>query len=213
MNKEHRRQFIHLSGFVFIISAQVLGGLLISAYCFMIAFFFLFYSYYLRYEKRRLNAILKKLDQLETKFRDFTLGVARTDEIETKFLSGPFWFFLGFGVTFLFFPLQIASAACSIVAIGDVFSNFIGRRYGTRKITTGRTVEGTSAFIVSSFAASLLFVNPIIGIAGALSGAGAEIFRRPNDNLLIPIASGIIMIVLSNITCMGIENIIWLCGI
>jgi len=213
MNKEHRRQFIHLSGFIFVLAAQIIGGLLISVYCFMIAFFFLIYSYYLRYEKRKINVIIRKLEQLETKFRDFTMGNARPDEIETKFLSGPFWFFLGFGITFLVFPLPIASAACSILAVGDCFSNFVGRRYGRRKITTGRTVEGSLAFIVSSFAASLLFVSPITGIAGALSGAGAEILRKPNDNLIIPIASGIIMVVLYTITGMGIENIIWLCSI
>ena len=212
MNKEHRRQFIHLSGFVFILAAQVLGGFLISIYCFMIAFFFLFYSYYLRYEKRRLNAILKKLEQLETRFRDFTLGVARTDEIETKFLSGPFWFFLGFGITFLLFPLPIASAACAIVAVGDVFSNFIGRRYGRIKIIKGRTVEGSSAFVISSFAASLIFVSPIIGMVGALSGAGAEIFRKPNDNIIIPIVAGIFMLALTMITGINTENIIAFCG-
>ncbi len=194
MNSEHRRQFIHLSGLVFVLAAQILGGLIISLYSFMIAFFFLFYSFYLRYEKKKLNRILRKLDELETKLRNFTFHVARTDEVETKFLSGPFWLFLGFGTTFLIFPLHIASAACAILAIGDVFSNLIGSRFGKTRITGNRTAEGSVAFLVTSFVTSLFFVSPIAGLIGAFSGTVAEIYGKPNDNLLIPLFSAFFML-------------------
>lgn len=193
MNKEQRRQFVHISGFIFILLAGTTGGLIISFYSFIIAFFFLIYSFYLNQQKKRINSMLRKLESLETKFRDFTMNFARSEEIETKFLHGPFWFFLGFGITFLLFPLPIASAACAVLAVGDAFSNIIGSRFGRRKIRKNRTIEGSFAFFITSFFASLLFVSPVTALAGSFFGMIAEIFGRHNDNITIPLAAAVSM--------------------
>jgi dolichol kinase len=205
MNKEQRRQFIHISGFAFVLVAQIVGGLIISIYSFMIAAFFIIYSFYMKAQRKRMNILLRKIDELETKFRDFALSVARTEEIETKFLSGPFWLFFAFGMTFLLFPLPIASAACTILVVGDAFSNIIGRRFGKIKIIGNRTIEGSLAFLVTAFAASLLFVSPALGFAGAAGGAIAELDGRPNDNLLIPLVAACVMLAAASFLGLGTE--------
>ena len=193
IKREYKRQLIHISGFLFAILAQITGGLLISFYSFMIAAFFFIYSMYLRLEERRINAFLRRIEELEKKLRTMTFHVAREEERKASFFHGPFWFFLSYGLVFLIFPLPVASAAAVILAVGDAFSTLIGSRYGKRKISGEKTLEGSIAFAVSSFIAASLFINPAIAIAGALSGAAAELCRKVNDNISVPLAAAIAM--------------------
>ncbi|NOX71223.1 MAG: hypothetical protein GXO64_00805 [Candidatus Micrarchaeota archaeon] len=197
--KELARQLIHLSGILFVIAAQILGGILISIYAFMAASFFFMYSIYLKYERRRMNRILRKLDEIEERFRDMTLKVARIEEERTGFFHGPFWLFMGFGITFALFPLPVASASCAILAVGDSASTIVGMSLGKHKIAKNKTIEGTSAFLISSFIASIFFVNPVAALLGSSAGAIAEAFGRPNDNITIPLASAVVMIIAMSI--------------
>lgn len=92
-------------------------------------------------------------------------------------------------------------AAVAILAVGDPFAAFVGRRFGRIRLMHGRSLEGSIAFVLSGTAvafATLATLRPelawsaALGIsaAAALSGALAELFSlRIDDNFSIPIAA------------------------
>ena len=59
---------VHLSGLIFIALAQFIGGMIVSAYCFFIAFTFLMYSEYVRRMERRFERLAHRI---ESKVRNF----------------------------------------------------------------------------------------------------------------------------------------------
>ena len=94
-----------------------------------------------------------------------------------------------------------------VLGFADPAAAIIGRRLGRVKLVNGRTLEGTSAFViggaVSTFAilASLgSSLNPAlstgnwaaISFCGALVGGIAELFsRRIDDNMSVPWAGAL----------------------
>ncbi len=57
------------------------------------------------------------------------------------------------------FPLAVATAAWAVLAVGDSFSNLIGRRFGSRKLPwhAKKSWAGTFGFFVTAFPAAVLF--------------------------------------------------------
>ncbi len=125
---------------------------------------------------------------------------------EENKLTGTAPYVLGIGLSLFLFPAAIATAAICFLAFGDVAATTIGERYGKTKIGS-KSLEGTIAFVVAAAAAGLLL--PLAGVsvmhgivlAGALVAAAVELLPVPvNDNLLIPLASGGAMLLVSRIT-------------
>src|SRR5574337_458736 len=106
-------------------------------------------------------------------------GFIRRNE-ENK-LTGTAPYVLGIGLSFLLFPAAIATAAVCFLAFGDVAAATIGERYGKTKLAD-KSLEGTIAFVVAAAAAGLLLPLPV------------------NDNLIIPLVSGGVMLLVSRIT-------------
>ncbi len=198
MRIEIRRQAVHLSGIIFIFLAQFIGNI-IFAYFFIIALAFLLWSLHIQKIEKRSAHLLKRL---EHKFRDFALGFERE---EAKPFSGAAWFFFSCGLTFLIFPLQVASAACMILAVGDAFSTLVGKTIGKRKIMGKKTLEGSIAFLLTGAIAAWLFVPLSVALIGTLVGTiaemlfGHDILENANrrglisDNLAVPLASAAVM--------------------
>ena len=114
-------------------------------------------------------------------------------------LTGTAPYVLGIGLSFFFYSAAVATAAVCFLAFGDVAATAVGERYGKIKIG-GKSLEGTTAFILAAIAAGSLLTQTGIGlmpgviILGALTAAGVELIPLPvNDNLVIPIVSGAIM--------------------
>jgi dolichol kinase len=98
---------------------------------------------------------------------------------------------------------QTVPAAIALVTlgVGDPLAAIIGRRFGRTPLVSGRTLEGSLAFVVSASLASMAFVSiahPEIAapraliavIIGAVAGALAELFsQRIDDNFSIPLAA------------------------
>lgn len=199
MRTEIPRQFVHLSGLIFIVLAQFTGGLMVSFYCFFIAFTLLVYSEYVRRVEGRLE---KFIHRFESRMRGFVSRFDRSN-IARPFM-GAFWFYFAFGLALLIFPLNIASAACIILAVGDSLSTLTGRAWGRHRIG-GKSLEGSLAFLMPSFLVASLFINPLIALAGSLAGTLAELapelgflknlHKRGflDDNLLIPLVSGAVI--------------------
>lgn len=206
MEMEFSRQLVHLSGLLFIILAQFVGGLLTAFYFFMIALSFFIYSEYMRREEKRLKGFIKVF---ESRFRDFITRLERKSMARP--FTGAIWFYLSCGLTFLIFPLPIASAAGAMLAVGDSLSTIIGMRFGKHRILGDKTVEGSITLIVTSFLISLIFVNPFPAFFGSITAAIAELVPEIkslknlresgwlDDNLLIPLMAGLVMYMIAGL--------------
>lgn len=197
---EAKRQLIHLSGLLFVVLAQITGGLAAAVYFLMIAATFLLYSEHVIRERKRLTGLL---DSMERRIRNFAIGFERS-ESPRPFL-GAFWFYVGCGLSFLIFPIPVASAACAMLAVGDSFSTLIGSRCGRNKLLGNKSLEGSSAFLISSALIALIFVDIRLAIMGAIAATVSELIPETiwlrkyksrgliDDNLLIPIIAGLVM--------------------
>ncbi len=103
-------------------------------------------------------------------------------------------------------PLLMLVGVC-VLGFADPLAAIVGRRLGRVQLVNGRTLEGTSAFVVlgGGLSFALLyslrsFIAPelstsawlVLVFGGAFTGALAELFsRRIDDNLSIPWASAL----------------------
>jgi len=200
---ETPRQLVHLSGLLFVLLAQFTGSILAAFSFFAIAATFLIYSEYIKREKIMLAGFL---EAAEKRLRNFITKFERTGT-PRPFL-GAFWFYAGCGFAFLLFPLPVASAACSILAVGDSLSTIFGKKFGRHKLIGSKTAEGSAVFFAGAVLISLVFVNPLPALAGSAAAAIAELlpdvhflFKAKgrgfvDDNLLIPIVAGFIMLLI-----------------
>jgi dolichol kinase len=159
-------------------------------YLSLTALFFFIYSWYVRTQEKKLENFLGKF---ESKFRDFTLKFERR---HVNPFSGAMFFYIGCALTFLFFPFNIASAACAMLAVGDALSTLVGKKIGKRKIG-GKTFEGSVACFWGAAAGGIFFVNPFLAAIGAAAAALAELIPWVDDNLTIPILAGLAMFLVS----------------
>jgi len=93
------------------------------------------------------------------------------------------------------FPNEIAVVSLSFLAIGDTLAALVGIPFGKRKLfNTSKSLEGSLACFSGCFIFGLFFLNPVVASAGALAATISEFSRIPvDDNVKIPIASGIVM--------------------
>ncbi|UCD07786.1 MAG: hypothetical protein JSW41_02350 [Candidatus Aenigmatarchaeota archaeon] len=216
MRYEISRQFVHLSGLFFVLLAQFIGNFTASLLFFIIALVLFIYSEYVMRSKRFLGFV----EIVERRVRDVAFKLDR-DGIKKPFM-GAFWFYFGLGLTFLIFPLEIATVAGLILSVGDSLSTLIGLRYGEHKIFGRKSLEGSLVFFLSSFlitAAVLGFllsetepvVAPIlisfVAFLGSISATFVELIPEAkkirnwknkeivDDNWLIPLFSGLVIYV------------------
>lgn len=118
-------------------------------------------------------------------------------------LNGATWMAVAAAGTFLIFPRTVGAVAFAILVLGDAAAALVGRRFGRRRLgPAGKTLEGSTAFVTAALVpvglAAWWGTVPIeAGVAGALAAAVVE--ARPgriNDNLLIPLAAGLGMVLL-----------------
>ncbi len=190
MKNELGRQLVHLSGLLFVFLSQYVNKTEMSLLFFLIAFSTLSYSYYIRIREKKFE---KFIERMESKFREFALSFERKESIRMPF-RGAFWFYLSFGTAFLLFPSNIASASCSMLAVGDSLSVLIGKKLGRHVIINNKTAEGSVSCFLSSFLIGSIFVNIFMSVIGAVVATLSEIIPRIDDNLTIPILSGIAML-------------------
>lgn len=106
------------------------------------------------------------------------------------------------------FPAEVAAAALAMLMVGDGAAAVVGRRFGRRRWPRSpKSVEGSLAYAVTAFAIGLAVVAwPESGLSvavcaiGALTGALVEALPIPiNDNLRVPILTGLAMMAISPI--------------
>jgi dolichol kinase len=126
-------------------------------------------------------------------------GIHRPSEITGP--SGIFWTLLGCWLTILIFTNKhIVIAALGFLAFGDAAAALVGKKWGRHfwKGSPSRTYEGSAAFFLVSALWALPFVRWPVALLGAAVGAWVEAQPfRWNDNLWIPVASGLALSLLN----------------
>lgn len=116
-------------------------------------------------------------------------------------ITGATWLLIGAFFTVLIFPREIAIWSLLVVTVGDPLAALIGSCCGRSRVG-GKSLEGTLAGILFTFPLVYLIPDLSIGLAliGLVTGMLVELLPLPiNDNLAIPLFSGVIMTVLRTI--------------
>ncbi len=122
----------------------------------------------------------------------------RHHERRTKF-TGATFVFLGSFLTVFLFPKEVAVISLLFLTIGDPTACLIGLACGKHKLIREKTLEGSLAFVIAGLLATLWiptvpFTIKIVGVI--LAGLIELIPWRIDDNLMIPLLSGTIMMIL-----------------
>jgi len=112
------------------------------------------------------------------------------------------WFATACVILASMWDLKVSSVGLAVLGFADPAAAIIGRRYGRVKLVNGRTLEGSLTFLGVGTLMSWLWLivawSVSAGFAfkmafmGGLFGCIAELFsRRIDDNLSIPVASAV----------------------
>lgn len=135
----------------------------------------------------------------------FTATLRRSETNKSKFIqSGSLYVLMAAMACSLLFPKPIAVLALIIMLVSDTCAALVGKTYGIRKIRNSKTLEGTSAFFLSSLLIMIAF-NPLYPVSYAsiiacMAATLAELFEDKleiDDNLSISLSVGIVLSFLS----------------
>ena len=139
-----------------------------------------------------------KIELINNIFKKFFNFMLRKNELKGS-ITGATWLIIGNLITVYLYPINIAVPALIFLSIGDSFAALFGKKIPKLKIGN-KSIIGTLAGIFSSLSIALL-VNQILPtyviVIGAVTAMLVELIPSPlNDNLTIPILSGLIMIII-----------------
>jgi len=112
----------------------------------------------------------------------------------THYLSGTYWL-ISVLLVLLFFPSSIAYASILILSVGDTAAG-LSKRIGRmpNPFNRERSFESWAVQFLGSFSSCLLYVHPLIALAGSAVGALVESLKIPlDDNLSVPLCSALVM--------------------
>lgn len=141
-------------------------------------------------------------------------GIMRPDEKQTKYfgsffsdgggimVSGMGFYITGNWLAVMFFSAPIALAASMYLIVGDLTAALVGIGFGNVAIVGKKTIEGTATMFVSCFALGFFCFYKVglweyPALVGAVAATIVELlsgmppFRYVNDNLSIPVLSGL----------------------
>ncbi len=119
-------------------------------------------------------------------------------EKERARLTGASYSLIGAWLTILLFEKRLACAALLVLAVGDTVASLVGRAVGGRTLLGRKTAAGSLAMFVASSLVALAFVPPWVAVGGALAATLVELLPLPiDDNLTIPLAAGLALMLLS----------------
>jgi phosphoserine phosphatase/dolichol kinase len=183
------RETIHISGF-FVAAISML----LSLNSFFVAFLiFIVTSVYVISELARVFGY--NIPVTAT----ITWHAALSPEIY-EFVTAPIFFALGIMLALIAFPPPISYGAIAVFTLGDGFATLFGKKVGKHiyPYNKGKKVEGTLLGLLMAWIGAWLFIaDPFKAFVGAAVGMFVETLPMPvNDNLTIPLFSGLTLLLL-----------------
>ena len=135
---------------------------------------------------------------------DWFLRRFEREDVMGKFPGrGAFYLFLGMLLSAALFPRDVACASMAILALGDGVSPIVGMHKGRIRhpLSPGRMLEGSVAGFIAAALGAMLFVplpEALLAsfIAMAVEAVDTVKGRRLEDNITMPLVSGIVMLAL-----------------
>lgn len=179
MKKELFRQLIHASGvFIVVLSYFLKPDALIIISTLILVFVVLLFRIDKKYSIPFFSFIFRRCKR-------------RDDE------KGFIYFFIGIILTLIIFQfnMPVANAAILILLFGDSASTIIGRRWGKIKLpfNQNKTLEGSLAFFIIGLAVSLTQVSLLPALLGVFFATLTEAYSPVDDNIPVPLVSGLVM--------------------
>jgi len=114
-------------------------------------------------------------------------------EQEKKSLNTSIYFALSCLICAIFFEQRVAVLAIALLCVGDPVAAIVGSRYGSIRILN-KSLQGSLACFVASFAVARLVFDSTIAFWAALTATFFELISsRVNDNLSVPVFSGLMV--------------------
>lgn len=117
-----------------------------------------------------------------------------------EFTSSPIFFAVGVMLSLLLFPTPASYASVAVLTLGDGFARISGRMIGRTVLpfNKGKMVEGSIFGFLFAFFGAMVFVDPIKALTAAATGMIVESLPLPvNDNLTIPMITGLVLTLIS----------------
>jgi len=125
--------------------------------------------------------------------------VSTTLDRPSKFpFRGGIMFLIGCFVAVLFFSSFYAALSILILSVGDGIAAIVGHYLGKHKIVKNKTLEGTTAFFITTLIVLIFFLPTSKAFFVALIVALVELTTPQyiDDNITIPLVSGILLSIL-----------------
>jgi phosphoserine phosphatase len=116
-----------------------------------------------------------------------------------EFAAAPIYFALGIAISLLTFPAPIRYVAITTLTIGDGCAHIFGMKFGRTPLpfNKGKNLEGTLFGLLFAFLGAMIFVDPTRALIAAAVGMLVEALPLPlNDNLTMPLASGLTLLLM-----------------
>ena len=116
-----------------------------------------------------------------------------------EFATSPIHFAVGIGMSLLIFPEPIRYVAITVLTLGDGGAHIFGMKFGKTPLifNKGKNVEGTIFGLIFAFLGAMIFVDPLRALIAAAVGMIVEGLPSPiNDNLTMPLVTGLILILI-----------------
>ena len=112
-------------------------------------------------------------------------------------LNGATYLLLGFWLSVWLFPVEISVVAMLLLTVSDTLAALVGMAVGRHPVF-GKTWEGFLTFFISAWLLSWLITNnlPAAGIMAFVTGVVEMLPLKVNDNLLIPLTGGTLLMIL-----------------
>lgn len=148
-----------------------------------------------------LIAVTVELLRFFTKFSIFfyrTVGYMLKEE-ERRGITGATLLVLADFILFFFFKDEIFVPVILIISLSDPIATFVGLRFGRIKLFGGKTLEGALAFWGMSVIIMAFTREFSVGMIWvALLATLLELFSGSIDNLIVPIGTGLLLLILPN---------------
>lgn len=120
---------------------------------------------------------------------------------EWREVNSATWYATALFIMSIVVPFHAGEVGVIVLAIADPMAGFVGRRFGKRRLASGRSLEGALAFAVTGFVVSFAWMTIfgtygqsrflLAAVAGIIGAAVELLVSRVDDNLAIPLGTSL----------------------